>query len=400
MMKTKYNQVGVNFFGPSETADGIGRAASLNLDCLKLTGNQIAEHVLSRPVALERKREFIVIDDALIHSLSCKINYFHFDAEWAPHYFSHISTGILNGFYNIGYWVCEVPTIPESWAAQLKFFDEIWTASSFCQQAISASSNIPVILIPHPIENQIVSKRIVERRQGKLFDKFVFLTIANVYSDAERKNILFTIRSFLEAFGTNKNVKLIVKISNLESDQNLATILTGIETKYSNIIIERGYVENSRIAELYDEADVYVSLHRAEGFGFTISDAIARGIPTIATGYSGNMDFCDARDILLVDYKLVAIGHDRLRYKKDDQWAEPLMNSAIKSFRLAYEDYQNRLILAESARMRIQEKFSKTAISNLIQKRLSLIDRQFQFVSDLDGRKVEIDVGIKSTYGF
>jgi glycosyltransferase involved in cell wall biosynthesis len=397
MVDTK--KLGVNFFGPSETADGIGRAALLNLQCLSDTDFSIEKYVLSRPVALEKTRQ-LIITDSLVRSLPYKINYFHFSARWVPHYFAQLSAGALDGFHNIGYWVCEVPEIPEQWAKQFRFFDEIWTSSAFCQQAMSRSSNVPILLMPHPIEEFPMTERMKQRRAGVDCGVFTFLSIANVYSDAERKNILFTIRAFLNAFGDRQDVKLIVKTSNLEYDPLLEGKLKSIKEKHRNVEVVPGYVENDVIHGLYSQADAYVSLHRAEGFGLTISDAISRGIPVIATGYSGNADFCDGADTMLVDYALREIGHERLRYRKHDAWAELEMGSATRSFAEMVESYRERLTLADRARTRVQRDFSIRSVSSLMQARLALIDRQFSFENDLDGRILDREVGINETYGF
>ncbi len=392
-------QNGVNFFGPSETADGIGRAAALNLRCLKGTSYGVNEFVLSRPVALQKKSH-LSITDQLIKSLSYKINYFHFSARWVPHYFAQLSAGALDGFYNIGYWVCEVPKIPEQWAKQLRFFNEIWTASSFCQQAIARSASIPVIKIPHPIEEAKMTSRIIARQKGEGAEELVFLLIANVYSDAERKNILFTIRSFLTAFGKDPTVRLIVKVCNVEHDPLLQQKLAEISAAAENIEIIASYIPDDAIQALYEEADVFLSLHRAEGFGFSISDAISRGIPVITTGYSGNMDFCNARYVSLVDYELKYIDHERLRYKKEDVWAEINMDSAVEAFRDMKNNYNQWLTKTKLLRQRIQAEFSEVAISHLMEERLSLISRQFTFLNDLDGRTLDCEVNIKESYGF
>ena len=390
---------GVNFFGPSETADGIGRAASLNLQCLSDTEFGIEKFVLSRPVALQKTNQ-LVITDALVKSLPYKINYFHFSARWVPHYFAQLSAGALDGFHNIGYWMCEVPGIPEQWAKQFRFFDEVWTGSAFCQQAMSRSSNIPILLMPHPIEMFPVTDRMKDRRNGVYCGAFSFLTVANVYSDAERKNILFTVRAFLNAFGDRHDVQLVLKISNLEYDPLLEAKLKSICEKHLNVKVLPGYVENEVINGLYDQTDAYVSLHRAEGFGFTISDAISRGIPVITTGYSGNVDFCDRADTMLVDYKLREIGHERLRYKKEAIWAEPDMASATRGLAEMVERYGERLMLADHAKIRVNQDFSLRRVSTLMQARLSIIDRQFNFDNDLDGRVMDHEVGINQTYGF
>lgn len=390
---------GINFFGSHDTEDGIGRAAALNIECLKATGLPLDSYVLSRPVARQTGRN-TVIDEKLLSSVTNKINLFHFSARWVSHYFSHLGEGALGGFYNIGYWVCEVPKIPDQWARQLEFFDEIWTASTFCQSAIARSANIPVIRIPHPIELRQVSPRILARRSAKQVGPFNFLTIFNAYSDAERKNVLFTIRAFLTAHSDNPNVRLIVKVSNLEHDPILLNKLAWIREHCINVEIIEGYIETANVQSLYDRADAYVSLHRAEGFGLTISDAMSRGIPVITTGYSGNMEFCRADDTRLVAYSLRAVGHDRLRYRKNDIWAEPDMEDAVSAFREIFDDYQVWVRKADHARERVSQLFSIDNIAQLMRERIELINSNFSYLNDMRERTLDREVGIYDTYGF
>lgn len=390
---------GLNFFGSSETSDGIGRAAALNIECLNETQLPLDTFVLSRPVARQTGNN-TVIDAELLSSLKHKVNLFQFSARWAPHYFSRLGAGGLDGFYNIGYWFCEVPKIPDHWARQLEFFDEIWTASSFCQAAIARSANIPVVKIPLLIEPQSISQRIVDRGNGVKFKTFNFLTIFNAYSDAERKNALFTIRAFLQAHENNQFVRLIVKVSNLEHDPLLSRKLNEIRQSYNNVEIIEGYVENAAVLALYERADAYVSMHRAEGFGLTISDAMSRAIPVIVTGYSGNMEFCRSDDTRLVAYTLRAVGHERLRYRKDDIWAEPVLADAIAAFRELVQDYPAWLRKADGARTRISIEFSVQQVAALMRERIELINSNFSFTSDMAGREVDREVGIWETYGF
>ncbi|MET4694116.1 glycosyltransferase family 4 protein [Endozoicomonas lisbonensis] len=390
---------GVNFFGSWETSDGIGRAAGLNIRSLEAAGVKLDRYVLSRPVALQSGRDTI-IDDRLLSSLHYKVNLFQFSARWVPHYFSRLSEGALDGFYNIGYWFCEVPRIPDYWARQMEFFDEIWTASTFCETAFARSANIPVVRIPLLIELRKPTARILLNQSGQYQTPFTFLTIFNTYSDAERKNILFSIRAFISAFDDNPEVKLIIKVSNLEHDAILREKLHAIQQHHANIEVIEGYIENNAVQALYDEADVYVSLHRAEGFGLTISDAMSRGVPVITTGYSGNMEFCEGSDSRLVTYKLRSVGHERLRYQKDDIWAEPDMEDAVSAFRELYTSYPTWLLKADRARSRILQAFSIEQVGGLMRERLALINSNFTFSSDMGQRQVDRTVGVLETYGF
>ncbi|TPG64841.1 glycosyltransferase [Ewingella americana] len=390
---------GVNFFGPYEARDSIGRVATLNIECLKASGTPCDIHLLSRPGPKEVV-DYANIDDDLIASLKHRVNIFHFNARRVPLYFSRLGKDSLKGFYNIGFWVHEMPTIPSQWARQLEFFDEIWTPSSLCQSAVSLSANIPVVKMPYPIEDNPVNQRMLERAAGQPFDVFNFLAIFDVFSDAERKNPLFVIRAFLEAHAGNPAVRLIMKTRNLDQDKMLAEKLHRISNEHKNVTVLTGYMEPSELRALYDSADAYVSLHRAEGFGLTISDAMSRGIPVLVTGYSGNMDFCNGADSRLVAYELKTVGHNRPRYRHDDVWAEPDLDDAIEAFRDLVQNHRTWVKRAARARLRLAREFSIEAIGNLMQNRINLIGRNFFFPDDMNERHIDFEVGVSNTYGF
>lgn len=391
--------LGVNFFGPYAASDSIGRVAALNIDCLRSSNVPFDINLLSRPGPKESV-EYGTIDDDFMDTLKYRVNVFHFNARRVPLYFSRLSDDTLKGFYNIGFWVHEMPTIPSQWARQLDFFDEIWTPSSLCQSAISLSANIPVIKMPYPIERNSISSRMLDIAEGKSFDVFNFLTIFDIASDAERKNPLFVIRAFLDAHAGNNSVRLIMKTRNLDLDTLLSERLHRISNENKNIIILDGYMETHQLMNLYESADAYVSLHRAEGFGLTISDAMSRGIPILATGYSGNMDFCNSADSRLVAYDLRLVGHNRPRYRSNDVWAEPNLDDATDAFRDLVENHKTWVNRAARARLRLVKEFSVDAIGKLMRKRLDLIDKNFIFPDDMSERQIDFEVGVCDTYGF
>jgi len=389
---------GVNFFGPYEAQDSIGRVAALNIACLEAGCVPHDVHLLSRP-AVKQVINYATIDDQLISSLTYRINLFHFNARRVPLYFSRLGEDSLKGYYNIGFWVHEMQTFPNQWARQLEFFDEIWTPSSLCQSAISLSAKIPVLKIPYPIESNPLSPRIVAKMSGEKFREFNFLAVFDVNSDAERKNPLFTVKSFLNAHKNNKSVRLILKIRNLELDKELAGKLRNIVAISPNIEVISGYMEQTELSALYDRADVYVSLHRAEGFGLTISDAMSRGIPVLVTGYSGNMDFCNAADTRVVSYQLREVGHNRPRYRCTDLWAEPDMADAEQGFIDLVENDFFWMRKALKARQRIENEFSVERIGKMMQARIELIEKNFTFPDDMSDRQIDFEVGLCSTYG-
>jgi glycosyltransferase involved in cell wall biosynthesis len=390
---------GVNFFGPYQALDSIGRVAGLNISCLESSGIPHDVHLMARPNPKE-EIDYGTIDENLIKSLRYNVNIFHFNARRVPQYFSRINKNSFKDFYNIGFWVHEMQAIPEAWAQQLEYFDEIWTPSSICQNSVAYLSNIPVLKFPYPVKSNTITDRIQKISQGHNCNGFNFLTIFDVYSDAERKNPLFAIRAFLNAHENNHKVKFIIKIRNLSLDELLKNKLKNITEKNSNIVVIDGYISDAELNNLYGETDVYVSLHRAEGFGLTISDAMSRGIPVITTGYSGNLDFCNSGETRLVSYSLRDVGHSRPRYRREDVWAEPDLQDASAAFSELVCDHVKWINKAKKARDRLSQEFSISYVGRLMKKRIDLINRNFIFDDDMSGREIDVEFGASESYGF
>jgi glycosyltransferase involved in cell wall biosynthesis len=390
---------GVNFFGPYQARDSIGRSAGLNISCLESSGIPHDVHLMSRPNPKEII-DYGTIDEDLVKSLKYNINIFHFNARRVPQYFSRISKNSLKDFHNIGFWVHEMQAIPDAWAQQLEYFDEIWTPSSLCQNSVAYLSNIPVLKFPYAVKINHVTEKIEKISRGCQSPVFKFLTIFDVYSDAERKNPLFAIRAFLNAYAKNLNVQFIIKTRNLSYDEKLREKLKSITEKFPNVIVIDTYITDEDLNNLYGDADAYVSLHRAEGFGLTISDAMSRGIPVITTGYSGNIDFCNAAETRLVAYTLRKVGHDRPRYRREDVWAEPDLIDATAAFTDLVNNHSAWVCKAALARNRLIEEYSIYDIGQKMKKRIELINRKFKFADDMSGRKIDYEVGISESYGF
>lgn len=361
--------IGINFFGPIHTEDGIGEAARLTLKCFQSLGLKIAINPLPRPVARGGEEKETNI------SMPYDINYFHFSSRWVEYYFDLIGYEVLSGKYNIAHWLTEVSNYPDNWAKNHVFFDEIWTASSFCQDSISMKIQIPTILIPYPI--------LGAKKNNYVNSQLNFLVMANMYSDIERKNVLTAISAFLQAFPNEKNVHMVVKISNSDVDisyMNEIIKLIGADNRFT---LMDEFISRKEVEELFCKADVYVSLHRAEGFGLTLGEAMLQGTPVITTAYSGNMDFCNQFNCFLVEYDMVKVGEERLRYQADDVWAEPRLDSAIKMYKRVYENPIEVQKKVQEASKLIKTNFSTTAISKKIELRLKVINSQFKFETDL-----------------
>lgn len=386
--------IGINLFAPVDATDSIGIVARTFAETLKSAGIECEIYILPRNAFCEITN-YAVLDDNLFLKLKWKINLFYFNARTVPLYFENLTLNKLSSFYNIGYWVHEIEDFPKKWCEYIYLFNEIWTPSSYCQNAISLNANIPVIKVPYVVKQNYVSNKIKEFSKIEIKkDSFNFLYIFDVLSDAERKNPLIAIRAFLKVFNNFDNVKFLLKTKNLDKDILLKDILYQILKNNSNIVILDGDKNEQEMAELYNLANVYISLHRAEGFGLTIADAMSRGIPVITTGYSGNMDFCNSSFTRLVNFKLIEIGADRPRYKKSDYWAEPDLEDSIMALKDIYSNYSEWIKKASIGREYMNKFYSMDNISIIIKKRVELIYNNFKFFDDMSNRDYDNKFGI------
>ena len=188
-------------------------------------------------------------------------------------------------------------------------------------------------------------------------------------------------------------------ISNANLDKKLIYKLNDINTNNKNIEIITNFISDNKVKTLYENSDAYISLHRSEGFGITIADAITHGIPLLATAYSGNMDFCNPNYNLLVKYNLVKIGHERLRYRKEEMWAQPDQKDFEKKLVDVFKNHKKYLKLADAFRDILSKKISKSKISNLIKKRLVLISKDFDYQNNMYDRKIDKNIEAKNFYG-
>jgi glycosyltransferase involved in cell wall biosynthesis len=238
--------------------------------------------------------------------------------------------------YRVAYWYWEFDSIPDSWIAHARDVDEVWAATEFVAKGLREKLSIPVrTLFPG------VKLAPFERRNKAYFglndSSFTFLFTFHMMSVMERKNPLGLVLAFTQAFGQNDAVHLVLKTS--FGDRHPAQIqeLRDAAAGANITVIDQVYSPDE-VLSLMDACDAYVSLHRSEGLGLTMAEAMLMGKPVIATNFSGNVDFMDDSNSLLVPYKLVKLGKPIPPYDADLEWAEPSIEHAARLMRRVFED--------------------------------------------------------------
>lgn len=238
--------------------------------------------------------------------------------------------------YRIAYWYWEFDSVPDSWIAAAEQVDEVWTATEFVAKGLRERLSIPVrTLFPG-----VKLGHYLPRDRGYFgLDKenFTFLFTFHMMSVMERKNPLGLIRAFKQAFNASESVSLVLKTS--FGDRHPAQIAELREAAAgANIKIIDQVFSSDEVLSLMDACDAYVSLHRSEGLGLTMAEAMLMGKPVIATNYSGNIDFMDESNSLLVPFELRKLGRPIPPYDANSVWAEPSTEYAASCMRRLYDD--------------------------------------------------------------
>lgn len=276
--------------------------------------------------------------------------------------------------YNIGFWYWELSEFPRQWDYCFNYFNEVWVASTFCLDAVSRVSPVPVFKVPPSVAVDKM-KDVGRGHFGLGADDFIFLFMFDLFSFYERKNPLGLINAFRKAFRPGEKVQLVLKCSNLESNKEARDRIRKA-AQGLNVKIIDGYFDKDEIHALMKSSDCYVSLHRSEGFGLPLAEAMYLGKPVIATNYSGNTDFMNEKNSFPIRYKLVEIEQDFGPYKKGNVWAEPDTDHAAEAMRLVYEKRELAKSVGQAASDHIKREYNAAVCGQRILDRLEAISRE------------------------
>jgi glycosyltransferase involved in cell wall biosynthesis len=355
---------GVRYVGYLAEGTGYGQAAREHL--LALATTELAVGV--RPILMGRGGVIEVRPDArqypaVARLLDAAPAYDTVVAHTPPEIFAAVRE---EGCRNIGVAAWETEELPERWRGPVRAMDEIWVPSEFCVPAFRAATDKPVAVVRHPVSPPAPRPRTFP---GVPDDVFLFVAI---FEWSDRKNPEGLIRAFRRAFAGRRDVALFLKVG-LRFGGDTSTLLPALKRLIAPFpwrsppiyLLEQTDISRDVIAQLMARADAYASLHRAEGFGLCMAEAMVAGKPVVATGYSGNLEFMDASSAYLVDYDLVPL-RQRLTFypffAPTMRWAEPRLDDAVDKLRACADRPSERARIAARGKSRATEMLAPRVI--------------------------------------
>lgn len=358
----------MNLCGYVSAESGLGEAARSGIRALQAAGIPfvVNEITLQDMQNREAPREPVSPDNPYAVNWICT-NIAEADlAAW------QLGQEYFRGHYNIGYWVWEMTEFPSEWLANFKYYDEIWTPSNFVRDTIARVSPVPVQVVPYAIGDMSSEPSQLQRSDlGLAEHSFIFLFIFHHYSLFERKNPLRLVEAFKLAFPDQIDVTLLIKSAGGAGTVGHEALKRAAQS--ANVLVLDEVMTRADLNKLYTLCDCYVSLHRAEGFGLTIAEAMAAGKPVIATAYSGNTDFATPENSYPVRASLTEMSASFGPYQKGWTWAEPDIEHAASLMREVYDNREMAATKGAQGRRDILRHCGEDRVGELIRQRLKTI---------------------------
>jgi glycosyltransferase involved in cell wall biosynthesis len=286
--------------------------------------------------------------------------------------------------YNIIVPAWELPFYPKQWAVRLARFDEVWALSDFVRESL-ATAGLPSQLIGQSVETE-QGPLLPRRAFGIRESAFVLLHFFDLSSYASRKNPLAVLELFrrLRRDAPFVDVQLVLKVKDGEQDAAAWAAEIGADPQ---IRIIDTPLDTSGVRSLISTCDCFVSLHRSEGFGRGLGEAMALGRLALGTGWSGNVDFMTETNSLLVRSRLIPVGRDEYPHWQGQEWADPDLDHAAELLRPVLADPARGRAIAQRGQTDILRSYGDRAVGLRLLSRLEAAAASAKLTATLSARR-------------
>lgn len=242
--------------------------------------------------------------------------------------------------YRIGRWAWETPIFPKNWAFAKHLLHEVWAPSAYCASTFRSGTGLPVQVFRHAVSPPPNAGIDMSSRLGVPGHAFMGLAVMDIQSCPARKNPWAHIHAWKIAFGEQPDAVLVLKLRVNNRTAVVLDELRDMTAGTDNVILLSSELDDAEMASLHHSADVFVSLHRAEGFGLGIYEALLLRKPVVATDWSANAEFGpEFSTYHPVQYKLIPYRDWMGHYPQHDfMWADPDVADAARLIRRVYDN--------------------------------------------------------------
>ena len=300
------------------------------------------------------------------------VNVIHLDPPASRDLEHHHGRSFFAGKYNIAYWAWELPEFPDDWMPCFGYFDEVWCPSDFVREAIAMKSPVPVHTMPHAIS---FARPAGDHRArfGLPADKFLFLVLYDLNSYSARKNPQAALAAFRASGLAGRGAALVIKVHNAaENAADFAALQAAVRDLPGTVLIS-ATLSRAEIYQLEAACDCFVSLHRSEGFGLAVAEAMYLGKPVISTDWSGTAEYVTPETGCPVRATLVPLDRNHGPYAKGQTWAEPDIAHAAAWMQRLFADRAFAASLGAAARAAIERRFAPAVVGQRYRRRLESI---------------------------
>lgn len=365
---TSITGVGVNLVGYLRGQFGLGESARMYARALIEAGVEVTLYDVD--LDLPHGWQDQSLEEWLGTDLPHRTTILFVNPDYLEPALDKIGRERLAGQHLIGCWFWELERVPDEWLPAIGQVDEIMVATEYVERAFRRATDKPVMRVPLPLDG-IIDSGLERRDFGLEEDAFVFLVSLDFNSWFERKNPLASVRAFLLAFPEAvTRVRLLIKTSNGFRYPEKFHALLLAAGQDSRIIVRDDVIDRGHMGALQRCCDAYVSLHRAEGFGLGLAEAMFLGKPVIGTAWSGNVDFMDDSNSCLVDFNLIPVLEGQYSSSGGQHWADADIASAASCMRRIATDPEFARSMGQRAARDIRRSNSPAAAAKIVIDRL------------------------------
>ncbi len=360
---------GVLFVGYAEGALGLGQAFRANLAAAASAAIPFGiyplrvgiETRLIEPYMPERYDDTHAYDICLIQVA----------ADQLAAVFRTLDPRQLDESYKVlvPYW--ELAAAPEEWREKLRAIDEIWAPNEFIAKAFTPVFTGSILVMPPAMEPSGYDFP-ARAHYGLEESRFYFMFSFDYYSSPFRKNPLGVIEAFQQAFPKgDENVGLIIKSAGApEHYPELKAAIRRTMDRDVRICLLDHNMSRGEMLGLIHATDAYVSLHRSEGFGLGMAEALSFGRIVIGTDYSGSTNFLNNRTGYPVPYLLRPVLPHEYHYSDGQSWAEPNLAEAVEIMRKVVADPEEARRRGAVGQSFVRERYGISPVGRLMKARL------------------------------